>query len=336
MAIKRPSFQFYPGDWLRDTGLRSCTVGARGLWVDMLCLMHDGKPYGHLQVGGKSIDHITLARMVGASENSVEIWLKELEESFVLSRKKDGTIYSRRMVKDEQIRRKRRKAGSLGGNPLLNQRDNQKDNQRPKQNLTPSSSSSSSSSSSKEKPTVSEKKSEPPPHFMIVPLRGQETLRIDAAQVDELKELFPTLDVEQELRSMKGNHQTKGLKTKRGINAAIQAWMRIAIKIQNEARTNGHKPDFQSDLGKSDHPTKKFTDEQITAAIPIVRRVMAEIKGLPIRELIAKRPVLLERYFKEQGVEYDTRLCGIAQAAAEQEQQRAERKKSKKEARAGP
>lgn len=53
--VKRPAFQFYPGDWLRSTDLRSCSVGARGLWIDMICLMHEGTPYGHLKVNQKVI-----------------------------------------------------------------------------------------------------------------------------------------------------------------------------------------------------------------------------------------------------------------------------------------
>ena len=34
---KRPSFQFYPNDWLRDT--RGISIQARGAWVDLLCYM---------------------------------------------------------------------------------------------------------------------------------------------------------------------------------------------------------------------------------------------------------------------------------------------------------
>jgi len=46
--VKRPAFQFYPGDWLEEGGLRASCLAARGLWVDMLCFMHQGEPYGHL------------------------------------------------------------------------------------------------------------------------------------------------------------------------------------------------------------------------------------------------------------------------------------------------
>lgn len=108
---KRPSFQFYPSDWLRDTALRMCSLEARGLWVDMLAYMHEGCPYGHLKVGTKDILPGVLARMVGTDEQTAERLIAELEESGVLSRTDNGTIYSRRMVRDEQIRCERAEGG---------------------------------------------------------------------------------------------------------------------------------------------------------------------------------------------------------------------------------
>ncbi len=39
--MKLPSFQFYPGDWMKDPSLRSVSLEARGLWMDMLCLLFE-------------------------------------------------------------------------------------------------------------------------------------------------------------------------------------------------------------------------------------------------------------------------------------------------------
>lgn len=47
--MKRPAFQFYPGDWQRDANLRRCSHAARGAWIDVLCLMHDAEEYGVLR-----------------------------------------------------------------------------------------------------------------------------------------------------------------------------------------------------------------------------------------------------------------------------------------------
>lgn len=138
--MKRPSFQFYPSDWLRDTALRTCSIGARGLWIDMICFMHEGNPYGHLKVGNKVIQNANLASMVGASVLDVEGWLEELRLAGVYDTDEDGAIISRRMIRDENLRNIRAASGKLGGNPAL------KDKAKDKQNSTPSSSSSSSSS----------------------------------------------------------------------------------------------------------------------------------------------------------------------------------------------
>ena len=117
--MKRPSFQFYPSDWLRDTALRTCSIGARGLWIDMICYMHEGTPYGHLKVGSKVIFPSNLAAMVGATLEQVEGWLEELREAEVFDVTEDGVMCSRRMIRDESIRNARAEGGKLGGNPSL-------------------------------------------------------------------------------------------------------------------------------------------------------------------------------------------------------------------------
>lgn len=170
--MKRPSFQFYPSDWLRDTALRSCSTGARGLWIDMICFMHDGTPYGHLKVGGKVILPDNLARMVGETLPQVRGWLDELHQAGVFDLGEDGQIICRRMIRDEKIRNARAAGGKLGGNPLLlsgkvnlpdnvgvNLDVNEEVGLEDKQKTTPSS--SSSSSSSKEKKTLQQAVAKP-------------------------------------------------------------------------------------------------------------------------------------------------------------------------------
>ena len=149
--MKRPSFQFYPSDWLRDTALRSCSTGARGLWIDMICFMHEGSPYGYLKVADKVILPSNLARMVGEPLEVVQGWLHELQESGVYD-VDNGAIFSRRMIRDEELRQKRSEGGKLGGNPNL--KVNHKVIQEDKQKPTPSSSSTSSPSKKKDSATI--------------------------------------------------------------------------------------------------------------------------------------------------------------------------------------
>lgn len=164
--MKRPAFQFYPADWRKDADLQSCSIGARGLWIEMLCVMHECAPYGHLCVNGRPMTDEQLARLVGESVKSTAKWLSELESAAVFSKDDQGRIYSRRMVKDERLRNIRAEAGAKGGNPALlglkdkqkvNQTDNHQSNQRP----TPSSSSSSSSSNQGTSPPSGAKAPDP-------------------------------------------------------------------------------------------------------------------------------------------------------------------------------
>lgn len=188
---KRPAFQFYPGDWLRDTGLRSCSAAARGLWMDILCFMHEGSPYGYLKVNHKVILAPNLARMCGLTLQETEGCLAELAEAGVFETDEEGVIFSRRMIRDEELRNKRAACGHLGGNPTL--KDNQKVgvclSTEVKQKPTPSSSSSSSSSiitSSKEEVGADRKK----------------TYLLDEEFWAEMRRHYPDIDVDAESRKM--------------------------------------------------------------------------------------------------------------------------------------
>jgi hypothetical protein len=136
---KRPATQFYWGDWRRDTALRACSLESRGLWIDLLCVMHDGEPYGHLAVKGQALTDHEAAGVVGIPVARYRRLLAELEAKGVPSRTDDGMIYSRRMVRDEHIRTVRATSGKLGGNPILldNQRAAKLDKQSGKQKPTP-------------------------------------------------------------------------------------------------------------------------------------------------------------------------------------------------------
>lgn len=99
-----PAFQFYPGDWLKDPALRSVSTEARGLWIDMLCLMHEADRKGYLELNGQPVTPDQLARMTGCSAARVPHLLQELITSGVCSCTEHGVIYNRRMVKDERRR----------------------------------------------------------------------------------------------------------------------------------------------------------------------------------------------------------------------------------------
>ena len=102
--MKLPLLKFYPSDWLSDEALRGCTPAARGLWVDMICLMAKSKRHGYLLAGDKPMTAEHLARIFGQSLETTSELLVELAQAGVYSMDND-TIFSRRMSKEEHRRK---------------------------------------------------------------------------------------------------------------------------------------------------------------------------------------------------------------------------------------
>ena len=122
---KLPAFQFYPGDWMKDPAVRCLSLAARGLWFDMLCLMHESPRRGYLQhPSGKRVEAVQLARMVGGEIAEVAALLDEIADAGASSETAQNVVYCRRMVRDERKRQKCSEAGKKGGgNPALQDAD---------------------------------------------------------------------------------------------------------------------------------------------------------------------------------------------------------------------
>ena len=127
--MKRPAFMFYPKDWRNNAKLRRCSAAARGVWMDVLCLLHDSEEdYGAVRWPLKD-----LAKAAGASM----LHVRELVEKRVLKGADTGLVtfdftpthagqrgtpvvllssdsgplwYCSRMVRDEWIRQRRGQA----------------------------------------------------------------------------------------------------------------------------------------------------------------------------------------------------------------------------------
>jgi len=161
--MKRPAFQFYPADWRKDAALQSCSLAAQGLWVNMMCIAHECEPYGHLTINGNPMQPGQIARLVGLSAKECSALLKELHDCGVASIAECGSIFSRRMVRDEEIRNKRAAGGEAGSSHGIKGAEYGKKGGRPANGRgvnnpplepPPSSSSSFSSSSSLKPPSV--------------------------------------------------------------------------------------------------------------------------------------------------------------------------------------
>lgn len=161
--MKRPAFQFYPADWRKDPALQSCSIAARGLWLECMNLMHEADPYGHLVVNGKPMNAAQIGRLVGVPPRECAALLQELIDAGVPSVTENGITYSRRMVRDEDIRNRRANGGkegsehgikgaahgAKGGRPRAETGDT-----KPPLEPPPSSSTSSSASSSQEEAQI--------------------------------------------------------------------------------------------------------------------------------------------------------------------------------------
>jgi hypothetical protein len=144
MPTKRPSFQFYTGDWLKDPKLSMCQPLSRGIWIDLLCAMHENEQSGEITgtVG-------QLSRICRCSPDEMSAALSDLS----VTKTADVTICNeivtarcRRMYKEA----KERKQGRERVNRFRGKTDGNTD-------VTPPSSSSTSTSEEKEETNVSSK-----------------------------------------------------------------------------------------------------------------------------------------------------------------------------------
>ncbi len=119
-----PYIKFYPSDWLSEESLRLVSVAARGLWIDLLCLMAKSERRGYLQVnGGVNPTLAQVGKLVGLSEPELTPLLHELRQAGTCSVEPEtGVLFSRRLVRDTELYNQAVNYGSKGGNPRLKKR----------------------------------------------------------------------------------------------------------------------------------------------------------------------------------------------------------------------
>lgn len=117
MANKQPAFQFYIGDWLKDTALRCCSPAARGIWMDMLCMMYEAPQRGVLRTKkGRKLSAISIKILSNSIAGCTPKLIRELIDNGVVRvARKDGALYSKRMIRDELHRRHKAANGQKGG-----------------------------------------------------------------------------------------------------------------------------------------------------------------------------------------------------------------------------
>jgi hypothetical protein len=101
---KLPGFIFYPGDWLKDPELRRCSRESRSIWIDMICLMFECEERGVLSTGGRPWSLREIAGALSGDERTNLRRVGELLRNGVAKRRKDGAVFSKRLVRDDQER----------------------------------------------------------------------------------------------------------------------------------------------------------------------------------------------------------------------------------------
>lgn len=144
---KLPAIQFYPGDWRKDPGIQALDYESRGIWFEILLLMHESESRGKLMLNGQAMPDEALANILGLNVAKLQQTLSKLLSYGVAKLEQDTKVLiCRRMCRDQALREVRINAGSKGGKQKASKRQ-----ANDKQKCTPSASASASSSASSSK-----------------------------------------------------------------------------------------------------------------------------------------------------------------------------------------
>lgn len=111
--------QFYTGDWLKDPAVSICAPATRGVWIDLLCAMHEAGRVGSLS--GTRDQLARLARCVPADLTQALTDIQATGAADVTDRNGVVTVTNRRMNREAKEReantlRQSRHRGSKASN----------------------------------------------------------------------------------------------------------------------------------------------------------------------------------------------------------------------------
>lgn len=99
---KLPWFKFFPTWWLGDTELSKCSSATRGVWMDLLCAMHQSGRSGELR--GTTDQIARLARCSTAELTQALTDLQATGTADVTFRNNDVTVTNRLMKRESKTR----------------------------------------------------------------------------------------------------------------------------------------------------------------------------------------------------------------------------------------
>ncbi|MFA5754215.1 MAG: hypothetical protein WC905_02605 [Patescibacteria group bacterium] len=90
--------QFYTGDWLKDPRLSMCCPSTRGIWIDLLCALHESGRSGIIQGTPEQLSRLCRSTTLEFDQALAE--LKSTNTADVTERHGVVTVTNRRMKKD--------------------------------------------------------------------------------------------------------------------------------------------------------------------------------------------------------------------------------------------
>jgi hypothetical protein len=257
--MNTPAFQFYPGDWLKDPCLAQCSLATKGAWIELLAHMHESETPGKLEG-----TYLNFARMCRCTEEEIKAAILELQETktatvIIGSNAESQKVTQRSNVKVTVINRRMFKAFKDKQDAARRQsefrarkREVTQESQQSNEDITSPSSTSTSTSTSKIGNTnscpelekiSSEQQAKNDPPVITIPLNTGEEYPIPQSLVQEFERLYPSVDVMQGLRAIRGWNLTNVThrKTRGGILRHINGWLAKAQNGgSNGQRHNGH------------------------------------------------------------------------------------------------
>jgi hypothetical protein len=100
---KLPYLPLYTGDWLKDSSLTRCTPATRGVWIDLLCAMHDDDRSGEIR--GTPDELARLGRCTTDELSHALTDLQNKRAAEVVQRGESICVRNRRMFRESQRRK---------------------------------------------------------------------------------------------------------------------------------------------------------------------------------------------------------------------------------------
>ncbi len=204
---KLPAILLYVGDWMKDPSLSMCSPATRGIWIDLMCAMHENNRTGI--VTGNYAQLSRLARCTAPEMENAISEISSTKAGDVTICNGNVTVINRRMKREYKERqlankrvykhRKKKSSGESNGDVTPQKRDS-------------NAGSSSSSSITKEIPPV-------------VPRGEYGNVFLTDKQIERLKSRYSVGTVAKYIEIVDGHIQSKGVKYK-DFEATIRNFMR--------------------------------------------------------------------------------------------------------------